>query len=157
MSAKTCSTMAWSRCCPSAWTSSNGESVNTAWYRLALVRRERRVLCFGDLGVGDPGLQLVVPDRARVPDRRPGILADRGNRGADARVHGHGDGEPRTGAADRADYGGVVVGRVQPHDQEPRAAAGPGGADGAGGQAGRAARGGGVPAAQPRGRYHWRR
>ena len=35
MSAKTCSTTAWSRCCPSAWTSSNGESVNTAWWRQA--------------------------------------------------------------------------------------------------------------------------
>ena len=32
-SAKTCSTMAWSRCWPSAWISSNGESENTAWYR----------------------------------------------------------------------------------------------------------------------------
>jgi SAM-dependent methyltransferase len=31
-SAKTCSTIAWSRCCPSAW-SSNGERVNTAWWR----------------------------------------------------------------------------------------------------------------------------
>jgi len=30
-SAKTCSTMAWPRCWPSAWISSNGESVNTAW------------------------------------------------------------------------------------------------------------------------------
>jgi hypothetical protein len=32
-SAKTCSTTAWSRCCPSAWTRSNGESVNTACQR----------------------------------------------------------------------------------------------------------------------------
>ena len=32
-SAKTCSTTAWSRCCSSAWTSANGESVKTAWYR----------------------------------------------------------------------------------------------------------------------------
>jgi hypothetical protein len=32
--------------------------------RLVLLRRERRVLDFGDLGVGDPGIQLVVPDRA---------------------------------------------------------------------------------------------
>ena len=30
-SAKTCSTTAWSRCCSSAWISSNGESVKTAW------------------------------------------------------------------------------------------------------------------------------
>ena len=32
-SAKTCSTTAWPRCCPSAWTVSNGESVKTAWWR----------------------------------------------------------------------------------------------------------------------------
>jgi hypothetical protein len=31
--ARTCSTIAWSRCYSSAWTSSNGESVNTAWQR----------------------------------------------------------------------------------------------------------------------------
>ena len=30
-SAKTCSTIAWSRCCSSAWISSNGESVKIAW------------------------------------------------------------------------------------------------------------------------------
>ena len=30
-SAKTCSMIVWSRCWPSAWTSSNGESANTAW------------------------------------------------------------------------------------------------------------------------------
>ena len=30
-SAKTCSMMAWSRCCASAWIISNGESVNRAW------------------------------------------------------------------------------------------------------------------------------
>src|SRR6516225_1258803 len=130
MSAKTCSTMAWSRCCPSAWTSSNGESVNTAWYRLALVRRERRVLRLGDLGVGDPGLQLVVPDRARVPDRRPCVLADGGDRGTDARVRGHGDREPGAAAADRADHGGVVKGRVHPDHDRPGAAALPGRTDG---------------------------
>jgi hypothetical protein len=33
-SAKTCSTMAWPRCWPSAW-KTNGESVKTAWYRQA--------------------------------------------------------------------------------------------------------------------------
>ncbi len=32
-SAKTCSTIAWSRCCASAWIISNGESVNRARYR----------------------------------------------------------------------------------------------------------------------------
>ena len=30
-SARTCSMTAWPRCCSSAWTSSNGESVKTAW------------------------------------------------------------------------------------------------------------------------------
>ena len=62
--------------------------------RLALLRRERRVRDFGDLGVRDPGVQLVVPDRARVLDGGPGAAGDGGDRGADARVHGDGDGEP---------------------------------------------------------------
>ena len=31
--------------------------------RLPLLRRERRVFRLGDLGVGDPGAQLVIPDR----------------------------------------------------------------------------------------------
>ena len=30
-SARNCSMTAWPRCCSSAWTSSNGESVKTAW------------------------------------------------------------------------------------------------------------------------------
>ena len=34
--------------------------------RLSLLRGERRVRDLGDLGVADPGAQLVVPDRARV-------------------------------------------------------------------------------------------
>jgi hypothetical protein len=55
---------------------------------LALLRRERRVLRLGDLRVGDPGAQLVVPDRARVPDRRPALFRDGGDRGADAGVQG---------------------------------------------------------------------
>ena len=128
----TCSTMAWSRCCPSAWTSSNGESVNTAWCRqagnsssfpsaaLSFFARTRRtisraVTCSlfffdvnaayrvsGDLGVGDPAVQLVVPDGLRVPDRRPGVLGDRRDRGPDGGVHRHGDGEIRLVAADRS-------------------------------------------------------
>ena len=69
--------------------------------RLAFLRGERRVRHFGDLGVGDPAAELVIPDRARVPDRGPGVLADGGDRGAD-RVHGDGDREPGAGAADRA-------------------------------------------------------
>ena len=42
--------------------------------RLVLLRREGGVLSFGDLGVGDPGIQLVVPDRLRVLDRRSSSL-----------------------------------------------------------------------------------
>jgi hypothetical protein len=124
---------------------------------LAFLRRERRVFHLGDLGVGDPGLQLVIPDSARIPDRCPGVLADGGDRGADAAVHGDGDREPGILGADRADHGSVVIGRVHPHYDRPGAAADPGGADSAGGQARRAARGGGVPAAQPGGGDHRRR
>ena len=54
-----------------------------------------RVFSLGDLGVGDPGAQLVVPDRARVLDGGPRVVADGGDRGADAGVHRDGDGEPR--------------------------------------------------------------
>ena len=68
----------------------------------ALLRRERRVLSFGDLGVGDPAVQLVVPDRLRVPYRCSALFGDGGDGGADAGVHGNGDGEPRAAAADRA-------------------------------------------------------
>jgi hypothetical protein len=62
---------------------------------LALLRREGRVLGLGDLGVRDPAVQLVVPDRVRVPDRGPGAVGDGGDGGADAGVHRDGDGEPR--------------------------------------------------------------
>ena len=60
---------------------------------LALLRRERRVLSLGDLGVRYPAVQLVVPDRARVPDRGPALFADGGDGGADAAVRG-GTGPP---------------------------------------------------------------
>jgi hypothetical protein len=43
-------------------------------HRLALLRCERRVLSVGDLGVEDPAVQLVVPDRLRVPDRGPALF-----------------------------------------------------------------------------------
>src|SRR5271165_5571378 len=33
---------------------------------LAFLRRERRVLDLGGLGIGGPGIQLIVPDSARV-------------------------------------------------------------------------------------------
>src|SRR5260370_28175409 len=92
-SANTCSTTAWPRCCPSAWMSSNGESVNHRVVApdgeqlvlpgrgllvqvadpaddqprgdgLAFLRRERRVFPLGDLGVGGPGIPLCAPDPA---------------------------------------------------------------------------------------------
>ena len=44
--------------------------------RLPLLRRERRVLRLGDPGVGDPGAQLVIPDRPGILDGRPGILGE---------------------------------------------------------------------------------
>jgi hypothetical protein len=88
MSVKTCSTIAWPRWWPSAWISSTGESVKTAWWRqtgnsspvplrgvavlvadpaddqaggdrLAFpLRRERRVPGLGGFGVGDPAVRL---------------------------------------------------------------------------------------------------
>jgi hypothetical protein len=42
--------------------------------RLAFLRGERRVRDLGDSGVGDPGAQLVIPDRAATLDEGPGIL-----------------------------------------------------------------------------------
>ena len=65
-----------------------------------LLRRERRVLDLGDLGVGDPAGQLVVPDGLRLGDRGPGILGDTADRRLDAGVHRHGDGEIGLLAAD---------------------------------------------------------
>jgi hypothetical protein len=53
---------------------------------LALLGGERGIGDLGDLGVGDPAPQLVIPDRPRVLDRRPGVLADRSDRGLDRRV-----------------------------------------------------------------------
>jgi hypothetical protein len=43
---------------------------------------ERGVGDFGDLGVGDPPLLVLVPDRVRVADRGPGVLADPADRRA---------------------------------------------------------------------------
>ena len=50
---------------------------------LAFLARERRVLGLGDLGIRDPGAQLIIPDRARVPDGGPGIFVIGGDRGAE--------------------------------------------------------------------------
>jgi hypothetical protein len=51
---------------------------------LVLLRGERRVLDLGDLGGGDPAVQLVVPDGLQVLDGGPGIPADVGDRRADS-------------------------------------------------------------------------
>jgi hypothetical protein len=50
---------------------------------LSFLRGERGVFRFGDLGVRDPAAGLVIPDRARVPDRYPGLLWDGGDRRGD--------------------------------------------------------------------------
>ena len=114
--------------------------------RLAFPARERRVRDLGDLGVGDPGAQLVVPDHARGADRGPGVLRNSGDRGPDAGFTGTVT-ENQRRRCDRPDHLAVVRRRVQPDDDRPGAAALPGGGDGAGGQAGSAAGGGGVAAA----------
>ena len=180
-SASSCSMIAWPRCCSSAWRSlvrAVGEDgvVAPGGEQLALARRgagvlvadaaddepggdvqglllrgERRVGGLGDLGVGDPAAELVVPDGLRVLDGGPGVLGDGGDRGPDRGGDRGGDGEPGAVAADRGDHRGGVVGGVHPDDDGPGGAAGAGGPDGLGGEAGRAAGRGRVPAAQPGG------
>jgi len=59
--------------------------------RLAFLRGERGVPGLGDLGVGDPAPELVIPDGPRVADGRPGVLADGRDRRGDVRVHLHRD------------------------------------------------------------------
>jgi hypothetical protein len=101
-SAGSCLTMAWSRWCSSAWMVERGIGEHRVVApgaeqlvlpggcllvlvadpphdqpgadRLSLLRSERRVGDLGDLGVGDPAAQLVIPDRAGVPDGGPGVL-----------------------------------------------------------------------------------
>ena len=51
--------------------------------QLLFLRGERRVAGLGDLGVGDPAVQLVIPDGLRVLDGLPRVLGDRGDRGPD--------------------------------------------------------------------------
>ena len=105
-SAKTCSMMAWSRWCSSAWIVCeravgehgvvapgreqlglpvSGFGVHVAdpaddqpggergrGLAPAAVDGERGVFHLGDLGVGDPAAQLVIPQRPGIGDRRPG-------------------------------------------------------------------------------------
>jgi len=66
---------------------------------LVFLRGERGVFHFGDLGVGDPAAQLVIPDRPGVFDRCPGCSGDGRDRGLDLGVHPHGDREERPGPA----------------------------------------------------------
>ncbi len=170
---------AWPRCSSSAWTSPErgvgedgvvapgGEELALARCRLSLVadaaddqpggdvqflllRGEGCVSGPGDRGVGDPAVQLVVPDGLRVLDGSPGVVGDGGDRGLDGGGDRGGDGEPGSAAADRGDHGGVVGG-VHPDDDGPDAAAVASGLDGLGGEAFRAAGRGRVPAAQQTG------
>ena len=73
--------------------------------RLAFLRGERGVFHLGDLGVRDPAAELVIPDRTRVADCRPGRRRDgRGDLG----VRVHRDREPGAGpAGGTAERGGV--------------------------------------------------
>jgi len=61
----------------------------------------------------DPRRELVIPGRARVPDRRPVYFRDRGDGRTDLGVHGHGDREPAASATGRA----AVIRRIRQHDQ----------------------------------------
>ena len=72
---------------------------------LAFLRGERGLGHLGDLGVGHPAAELVIPDRTRVPDRRPGFFRDSGDLG----VHVHHDREPGAAPADRAGTGTEVT------------------------------------------------
>ena len=114
--------IAWPRCCPSAWNQlerrvgedrvvpPGGEQLvlpgtglvvqvpdpaddQPRGDGLAFGRREGCVPGLGDLSVGDPAIQPVVPDGARVLDGGPGVFADGGDGGADAAVRG-GTGPP---------------------------------------------------------------
>ena len=49
---------------------------------LVLLGGESRVAGLGDLGVGDPAAEQIVPDGLRVLDGGPGVLRDRGDRPA---------------------------------------------------------------------------
>jgi len=156
--------------------SSNGESVNTAWYRqtgnsssrpvsaFLLRSRTRRMISravtawpFFDANAvystsATSASETQAPSWSSQIARgyRIGIQALPGMAAIAARMlalAGGGDREPGAAAADRADHRGVIERRVQPDDDRAGAAGLPRGADGPGGQAGRAARRGGVAAA----------
>ena len=78
---------------------------------------ERGERHFGDLGIGDPALLGLLPDRLRVFDRSPRIVIDAGDRGLHACRHPGRDGEPGPVAQGGTDEAPLVVGRVCPrHD-----------------------------------------
>jgi hypothetical protein len=117
--------------------------------QLALLRvGECGVSGLGDLGVGDPAAELVIPDRARVPDPGPGVVRDGGDGRGDLGVHVHGDREPGAGPADGAAERGGVIRRVRPDDDRPGAPGIAGRGNRLGGEGGGAAGGVRVPAAE---------
>ncbi|MEU7876082.1 hypothetical protein [Dactylosporangium sp. NPDC049140] len=59
---------------------------------------ERGVGGFGDVRAGDEPLLLVVPDRLRIADFGPGVLADGGDRRTDRGVDSDRDREPHPGS-----------------------------------------------------------
>lgn len=67
-------------------------------------RGERGEADLGDLGVGDPALTCLVPDRLGVADRGPVVVGDRGDRANHGRVHPGGDREVRPAAAGGGDH-----------------------------------------------------
>ena len=130
-----------------------GESVNTAWWRQAvnsspwpfghevvgvLVADAAHDQSGGDgvlaaaggergerhLGVADPLAELLVEDRVWVPDYRPRILTDGGDRPLHRDVLADSDREPGLRSADCDDDVAAVERRVRPHHQQPARPAG---------------------------------
>jgi hypothetical protein len=97
---------------------------------LALLAGEGGVGRFGDLGVGDPAAGLLVEDRPRVGDRRPGVLVDGGDGGFDLGVEFGGDREPGVVITAGGDHLGAVEGAVAAHQEGAGAAGLAGGTDG---------------------------
>ena len=94
------------------------------------------------------------PRRRAGTGSRSRSFVDAGDGAADLGVHPGGDGEVRAAAAAGAHERPGVIGGVGAHDEGSGGAGRPGRGDRLGHQARRAAGGGGVAAAQPRGRDH---
>ena len=82
---------------------------------------ERGVVDLGDLRVADQALLVVVPDRIRIRDGRPIVLADAGDRRSDSRICPGRDGEPHHRPAGRGDHVVAVEGTISAQDDQPRA------------------------------------